>query len=155
MARRMIKWSIKVFLALLAISILFFLFRTIIFKKDRIEKLTYIDLPETANIIDYSIDISLTTGVQLDYAKVKIDRETYYAINGPSHHEINDNNKFMHHVLLNNSNKPDLTSAEEFKCCDLLSSAHHLFLAATTRVTYYVATKETNGDYFLYFYTAS
>jgi len=77
MRKQYVKWIIII--GLLSIFIII-LFQPIIFKKNFIEKIIKIELPNTIEIIDCKFGFN-PYGIEPFYAKIKIDQDTYESIN--------------------------------------------------------------------------
>lgn len=134
---------------ILLTAILVFLFHPVFLKKRYIQKHTNIELTESAKVIDYRIELDPLFGVDLPYVKMEIDQDTYNSIDICTFNDINSDTKSMHHILNKSIN---LETIEEFKCGELMGSKASL-IAGTTRMTYYILTKEISGNYYFYFYT--
>lgn len=118
-----------------------------LFKKNHIEKITKLELPKAAPILDCKFFLD-SYGIQLKYAKVEIDQNTYDSIDTPAVSAMYD---FLQHVVTNKNYKSlNLENVEEMKCGEIMESKVSVIGGATTRVTYYIAVKEGMGKYYLY-----
>jgi len=147
MRKQYVKWIIII--GLLSIFIII-LFQPIIFKKNFIEKIIKIELPNTIEIIDCKFGFN-PYGIEPFYAKIKIDQDTYESINK----KLIGNMDFIKYVQdevvpRHNYKSLNFENTVEIKANELLSSKYYLMVAGTTRVIYYIITKENMGMFYLY-----
>jgi hypothetical protein len=111
MVKKHIKWIIGIGLLLTVSAVTM---QPFIFKKNRIEKLTNLELPSTIRIIDYKFGYSLY-GIEPFYAKVEIDRKTYEGIKVNLRNDI-DYNKYIYDEIIPYYNYPSLNFFRLFAC---------------------------------------
>lgn len=138
--------KIGIIIGIVIIALLMFI-HPLLFKKNYIEKIAKIDLPKSANLIDSKFYVDLY-GVQLTYAKVEIDDNTYNSMNVSVASSLFDS--LQNYVDKSNYNSLNLNNADELKCSEIMDSKYSLVAGATTRVTYCIAVKENNEKYYIY-----
>ena len=70
----------KLIIAIIFIPILYLLFHPVFHKKEYIQKYSYVELPESAEVISWHIDFHPLFGIDLPYIKLKIDGDTYNSL---------------------------------------------------------------------------
>jgi len=149
--KRIIKYSIIIGV-LLIVAVL--LMHPLLFRERTIERLTRIELPATANIIEYRVSINPfvsfrdSWGFGQLYAKIKIDRYTF---------EAWTENRAVYGIELfddlkrfkNDYESLNIERVKELWISDIMGSKLNFF-TGTTGVVYIVITKEDEERYFMY-----
>jgi|GEM_PF-2919169 len=148
----MIKSKIKIgiLIGVVIVAVLVFI-HPLLFKKNHIEKLMRIKLPNSCEIIDYEHSFDGLFGFGLNYAKIEIDKNTYDSINATVIAEIDTPHQYF--VTKKNYKSLNLINVEEMKCGEEMGSKFSLIGGATTRTTYYIAAKEETDRYYIYIFS--
>ena len=142
------KRKIGIIVGIVIIALLMFIFiHPLLFKKNHIEKIAKLNLPKSANLIDSKFYVDLY-GVQLTYAKVEIDDDTYKSMDVSVVSSLFDS--LQSYVDNSNYNSLNLENVEEMKCSEIMDSKYSLVSGATTRLTYCIAVKEKNEKNYIY-----
>ena len=150
----MIKSKRKIGLLILigiVIVVMLIFIHPLLFKKNQIEKIIRIKLPNSYEIIDYEYCFDGLFGFGLSYAKIEIDKNTYDSINVTIRTEIGE--PWQRLVTKKNYKSLNLNNVEEVKCGEEMGSKVSIIGGATTRVTYYIAAKEEPDKYYIYIFS--
>lgn len=150
----MIKGKGKIGLLILigiVIAAVLIIINPLLSKRNQIEKLMRMKLPNSYEIIDYEHSFDGLYGFGLSYAKIEIDKNTYDSINVSVQNKIGE--PWQDLVTKKNYQSINLNNVEEMKCGEEMGSKVSLIGGATTRATYYVATKEETDKYYIYIFS--
>lgn len=150
MRRHKRKWIVAGLLLAIVLFLLFTCFRPVIYRKEYIEELTKLGLPETARILDYKFGIG-AYGISPFYAKVEIDQETFELwttthIKDPTFTQmaLEIIMRYYHYKSLN------VEDVEDIWITDMMTSEYFFGIAGSTRIVYLILTEEADNSYYLY-----
>ena len=153
MIKHKMKFCITI-IGILLVVIILVIMQPFIFRNRTIETLARIELPNTAEIIEYRVGVNPFTtihgvwGVSRLYAKVRIDRDTFEAW---TRNRTNSSTVLFDRVMVFRDEHKSLNieEIEEIWIADIMGGRSN-FLSGTTGIVYTIITKEAEGQYYFY-----